>query len=56
MNHIYGHGYMMIATSQIQALYPKEGWIFWNHDINGNTLADIATRWDKDALALHPDG
>lgn len=56
MNHIYGHGYMMIATSQIQALYPEEGWIFWNHDINGNTLADIAARWDKDALALHPDG
>lgn len=55
MNHIYGHGYMMIAASQIQALYPEDGWTFWNRGISGNTLADLAARWQKDALALHPD-
>lgn len=55
MNHIYGHGYMMIAASTIQALHPEDGWVFWNRGISGNTLADLAARWDKDALALHPD-
>lgn len=55
MNHIYGHGYMMIAASQIQALHPEDGWTFWNRGISGNTLADLAARWQKDALALHPD-
>lgn len=28
MNHIYGHGYMMIAASTIQALHPEDGWVF----------------------------
>ena len=55
MNHIYGHGYMMIAASTIQALHPEDGWVFWNRGISGNTLADLAVRWDKDALAFHPD-
>lgn len=55
LNHIYGHGYMMIAASQIQALHPEEEWTFWNRGISGNTLDDLAARWDKDAIALHPD-
>lgn len=55
MNHIYGHGYMMIAASRIQATQPEKEWIFWNRGISGNTLNDLAMRWQKDALALHPD-
>lgn len=55
MNHIYGHGYMMISAARIQALYPEEGWQFWNRGISGNTLDNLAERWNKDALALHPD-
>lgn len=55
MNHIYGHGYMMICASHYQALYPEEGWTFWNRGISGNTLDDLTARWDKDALALQPD-
>lgn len=55
MNHIYGHGFMMIAAAQTQACYPKEGWIFWNRGISGNTLDDLEARWQKDVLALNPD-
>lgn len=55
MNHIYGHGYMMICASHYQGLYPKEGFVFWNRGISGNTLNDLAARWQKDALDLRPD-
>lgn len=55
MNHIYGHGYMMIAASHYEALYPAVGWTFWNRGISGNTLDDLAMRWEDDVLALKPD-
>lgn len=55
MNHIYGHGYMMIAASYFEALYPEEGWTFWNRGISGNTLDDLALRWQNDVLNLDPD-
>lgn len=55
MNHIYGHGYMMIVASHYQACFPEDGWTFWNRGISGNTLDDIEARWQKDALDLHPD-
>lgn len=55
MNHIYGHGYMMICASHYQGLFPKEEYVFWNRGISGNTLADLSARWQKDALALRPD-
>lgn len=55
MNHIYGHGYMMLVASRYEALYPEEGWKFWNRGISGNTLDDLAGRWQKDVLTLQPD-
>lgn len=55
MNHIYGHGYMMICAAHYEALYPKEGLTFWNRGISGNTLNELEARWNDDALALQPD-
>ena len=55
MNHIYGHGYMMITASHYEALYPEAGWTFWNRGISGNTLDDLEKRWHHDALDLSPD-
>ena len=55
MNHIYGHGYMMITASHYEALYPEAGWTFWNRGISGNTLDDLEKRWQHDALDLNPD-
>lgn len=55
LNHIYGHGYMMIVASSVQARFPGQQWTFWNRGISGNTLADLAARWEKDVLMLRPD-
>lgn len=55
MNHIYGHGYMMLCASYYQGNYPMDGFVFWNRGISGNTLADLHNRWQKDVINLHPD-
>ncbi|MCH5319337.1 MAG: lipase [Paramuribaculum sp.] len=55
LNHIYGHSYMMLCASQLQADYPTQGLVFHNRGISGNTLADLEQRWQDDILALHPD-
>lgn len=55
MNHIYGHGYMMICASYYQGMFPTEDFTFWNRGISGNTLADLHSRWQKDAIDLQPD-
>lgn len=46
---------MMIVASYYQGLFPQEGWTFWNRGISGNTLYDLAERWEKDVLSLNPD-
>lgn len=55
MNHIYGHSYMMLCASEVQSRSPQEDIVFYNRGISGNTLADMAARWDSDAVALRPD-
>ncbi len=55
MNHIYGHGYMMICASHYQSNFPMDGFVFWNRGISGNTLTDLHIRWQKDAISLQPD-
>lgn len=55
MNHIYGHGYMMISASRLQAQAPEEGLICMNRGISGNTLSDLEARWEKDVLSHQPD-
>ena len=55
MNHIYGHGYMMICASYYQATFPEEQYSFFNRGISGNTLDDLKSRWQKDAIDLTPD-
>lgn len=55
MNHIYGHGFMMLCASYYQGVYPEENHLFWNRGISGNTLKDLNGRWTKDVLDLKPD-
>lgn len=54
-NHVYGHGYMEQCASYYQATYPDEEMTFWNRGISGNTLSQMASRWQEDALALKPN-
>jgi len=54
MNHIFGHGYMMICASTLMAEHPGE-YECYNRGISGNTLNDLAGRWEKDVIAIAPD-
>ncbi len=55
MNHIYGHSYMMLCASAIQSELPERDIKCYNRGISGNTLYDMAARWDEDAVALGVD-
>ncbi len=55
MNHIFGHGYMFICASRYMAEYADAGLEFFNRGISGNTVDDLASRWQSDALELRPD-
>lgn len=55
MNHIFGHGYMYLLASQFMAEYPNLQLHLFNRGISGNSIDDLAARWQKDALDLEPD-
>ncbi len=54
-NHILGHGYCFAVSSRIGADFPEAGFKFFNRGISGNTVSDLARRWQPDALDLEPD-
>lgn len=55
LNHIYGHSFMMLCATHYESNQPDAGWQFYNRGISGNTLAQLADRWQSDALCLQPD-
>ena len=55
LNHVYGHSYMMLCAAYYQSQWPDCDWQFWNRGISGNTLFQMADRWQEDALSLTPD-
>ncbi len=50
-----GDGYAAIIAARLQAEYPNGKLQVWNRGISGNTIYDLAARWEQDALALRPD-
>ena len=54
-NHILGHGYQFIIAAKYGGHLPERHLTFLNRGVSGNTVADLAKRWDKDTLALKPD-
>jgi len=54
-NHILGHGYVFIISAFYGALYPERNLEFMNRGVSGNTVNDLAKRWQKDTVALKPD-
>ncbi|MEO8236982.1 MAG: SGNH/GDSL hydrolase family protein [Flavobacterium sp.] len=54
-NHILGHGYCFIVSSQIGADFPQYGFQFFNRGISGNSVSDLEKRWQTDTLDLKPD-
>ena len=54
-NHILGHGYQFIIAAKYGGHLPERHLTFLNRGVSGNTVADLAKRWDKDTIALKPD-
>ena len=54
-NHILGHGYCFIVSSEYGAAFPERKLTFVNRGVSGNTVLDLQARWKKDTLDLKPD-
>jgi len=54
-NHILGHGYAFLIAAKCGAAYPERHLTFINRGISGNRVADLASRWQADAIDLQPD-
>ena len=54
-NHIFGQDYAYLIAARCGAHFPDQNWTFLNRGISGNTVSDLAGRWQNDALNLKPD-
>lgn len=54
-NHILGHGYAFIIAARYGASFPERDLTFINRGVSGNTVSDLAARWQEDCIGLHPD-
>lgn len=54
-NHVLGHGYAYLIAARLWFEFPRKGFHFFNRGISGNTIPDLATRWDTDTIAIKPD-
>lgn len=50
-----GTGYVSMIDALMTAVYPQFKIRIFNQGISGNTVRDLAGRWDSDVLALKPD-
>jgi lysophospholipase L1-like esterase len=51
----YGRGYVALARALLLARYPALGLDILNRGIGGNTVRNLATRWEEDVIRLRPD-
>ncbi len=51
----YGSGYVNMVQSFLQARYPELRLRVVNRGIGGNTVRDLAARWEDDVIAERPD-
>ena len=54
-NHIFGQDYAYLIAARCGAHYADQNWTFLNRGVSGNKVADLAGRWQSDALNLKPD-
>lgn len=54
-NHLLGQGYVYLCASYFTSEYPDSDFEFLNRGISGNTLPEMAARWQQDVIDLHPD-
>ncbi|PZG01794.1 SGNH/GDSL hydrolase family protein [Micromonospora deserti] len=51
----YGDGYMNLVRSFVTARYPELGLTWVNRGIGGDTVRNLAARWEQDVIAEQPD-
>lgn len=51
----WGNGYPMMVGSSLGAMYPELKLRVLNMGTSGNTVRDLAARWQEDVLNLKPD-
>ncbi|MGH7882259.1 MAG: SGNH/GDSL hydrolase family protein [Candidatus Dormibacteraceae bacterium] len=51
----YGNGYVNLARAFLLARYPELDLEIINRGISGNTIRDLAQRWEHDVINLKPD-
>lgn len=51
----YGNGFVSLVRAFITARYPGLNLRWTNRGMSGNTVRDLAARWEEDAIAVKPD-
>jgi lysophospholipase L1-like esterase len=51
----YGAGYMSLVRAFVVARHPDLELEWFNRGVNGDTVRDLAARWEADVVALRPD-
>jgi len=54
-NHILGQDYAYLIAARCGGHYPEKNWAFLNRGVSGNTVTDLATRWQTDTIELKSD-
>ena len=54
-NHYLGHSYVYLIASRLGVDIPEAGLEVYNRGNSGNTVADLKSRWQKDAIEMKPD-
>lgn len=54
-NHLLGHSYVFNIAGKLGFEHPEFKLKFSNRGISGNTVSDLRTRWQKDAIEVKPD-
>lgn len=50
-----GSGYALLTSAELLYKHPEKHLKIFNKGISGNTVKDLAARWDDDCLALKPN-
>ncbi|SIN40605.1 SGNH/GDSL hydrolase family protein [Micromonospora cremea] len=51
----YGAGYVSLVRALVGARHPELDVEWINRGVSGDTVRDLAARWDDDAIAVRPD-
>jgi lysophospholipase L1-like esterase len=54
-NHVYGQDYAYLIAGRLNYDHPENDYKIFNRGISGNTVNDLAARWQKDTLDIKPD-